>query len=200
VDTLHTQRNRRSPRVPNQPWRGPAGLTIPQTGALLAAALFAVALWWASGYLPGSASFGVLAGRVIGTGFAGGIAAVLCYAAADPTREPVVRQHLTYSFRRHTYRTSKESAHGTYPDADPIPAPAPADPLPFAPRRPRVPGRVGRPAPAPATTAHAGARAGARAGAETGVGHLPLHAARRVGGRARGARLALPGRRAGRGA
>jgi len=120
MESLHTQRNRRSPRVPNQPWRGPANLTIPQTVALLAAALFAVALWWASGYLPGSASFGVLAGRVILTGFAGGIAAVLCYAAADPTREPVVRQHVTYSFRRHTYR--KEPFHGTH--ATPIPFPA----------------------------------------------------------------------------
>ncbi len=127
METMHTQRNRRSPRVPNQPWRGPANLTIPQTVALLAAALFAVALWWASGYLPGAASFGGLAGRVILTGFAGGIAAVLCYAAADPTREPVVRQHVTYSFRRHTYR--KEPAHGTH-----------ANPLPFPGRRPHAVG------------------------------------------------------------
>ncbi len=125
MESMHTQRNRRSPRVPNQPWRGPANLTIPQTAALLAAALFAVALWWASGYLPGSASFGVLAGRVILTGFAGGIAAVLCYAAADPTREPVVRQHLTYSFRRHIYR--KEPIHGTH-----------APPIPFPGRRPHT--------------------------------------------------------------
>jgi len=129
METMHTQRNRRSPRVPNQPWRGPAGLTIPQTVALLAAALFAVALWWASGYLPGASSFGVLAGRVILTGFAGGIAAVLCYAAADPTREPVVRQHMTYSLRRHTYR--KETAHGTHAHANPLPFPA---------RRPRAAG------------------------------------------------------------
>ena len=127
MESMHTQRNRRSPRVPNQPWRGPANLTLPQTVALLAAALFAVALWWASGYLPGSASFGVLAGRVILTGFAGGIAAVLCYAAADPTREPVVRQLLTYSFRRHTYR--KEPAHGTH-----------AHPIPFPARRPHAAG------------------------------------------------------------
>ncbi len=127
MESLHSQRNRRSPRVPNQPWRGPANLTISQTVALLAAALFAVALWWASGSLPGSSSFGVLAGRVILTGFAGGIAAVLCYAAADPTREPVVRQHLTYSFRRHTYR--KEPIHGTH--ATPISVPA---------RRPRAAG------------------------------------------------------------
>ncbi len=127
MESLHTQRNRRSPRVPNQPWRGPANLTIPQTVALLAAALFAVALWWASGYLPGSASFGVLAGRVILTGFTGGIAAVLCYAAADPTREPVVRQHMTYSFRRHTYR--KEPIHGTH-----------ANPLAFPTRRPHAVG------------------------------------------------------------
>jgi len=132
MESLHTQRNRRSPRVPNQPWRGPANLTIPQTVALLAAALFAVALWWASGYLPGATSFGVLAGRVILTGFAGGIAAVLCYAAADPTREPVVRQHMTYSFRRHTYR--KEPTYGTHP-------------LPFALHRrgrPRAAGPAGR--------------------------------------------------------
>ncbi len=127
MDSMQTQRNRRSPRVPNQPWRGPAGLTIPQTVALLAAALFAVALWWVSGYLPSSASFGVLAGRMILTGFVGGIAAVLCYAAADPTREPAVRQHMTYSFRRHTYR--KEPAHGTH-----------AHPLPFPARRPHAAG------------------------------------------------------------
>jgi len=129
METMQTQRNRRSPRVPNQPWRGPANLTIPQTLALLAAALFAVALWWASGCLPGSTSFGVLAGRVILTGFAGGVAAVLCYAAADPTREPVVRQHLTYSFRRHTYR--KEPTHGTH-----------ANPLPFPGRRPHAAGTL----------------------------------------------------------
>ncbi len=141
MESLHTQRNRRSPRVPNQPWRGPANLTIPQTVALLAAALFAVALWWASGYLPGASSFGVLTGRVILTGFAGGIAAVLCYAAADPTREPVVRQHMTYSFRRHTYR--KEPIHGTHAHAH-------ASSIPLPVRRPRAAGpavrgaRVGR--------------------------------------------------------
>ncbi len=120
MDTMQTQRNRRSPRVPNQPWRGPGNLTIAQIVALFCAFVVAVALWWVSGYLPGSASFGVLAGRMILTGFVGGIAAVLCYAAADPTREPAVRQHMTYSFRRHTYR--KEPAHGTH--ADPIPFPA----------------------------------------------------------------------------
>ncbi len=150
MESMHTQRNRRSPRVPNQPWRGPANLTIPQTVALLAAALFAVALWWASGYLPGAASFGVLAGRVILTGFAGGIAAVLCYAAADPTREPVVRQHLTYSFRRHTYR--KEPIHGTHAHAHASPIPVPV-------RRPRAAGsavrraRAGRARVAPALRA-----------------------------------------------
>ncbi len=140
MESMHTQRNRRSPRVPNQPWRGPAGLTIPQTVALLAAALFAVALWWVSGYLPGSSSFGVLAGRVILTGFAGGIAAVLCYAAADPTREPVVRQHLTYSFRRHIYR--KEPTHGTHAHANPLPFPALRAHAAGAPARPARPGRA----------------------------------------------------------
>jgi len=127
MDTMQTQRNRRSPRVPNQPWRGPGNLTIAQIVALFCAFVVAVALWWVSGYLPGSASFGVLAGRMILTGFVGGIAAVLCYAAADPSREPVVRQHMTYSFRRHTYR--KEPAHGTH-----------ADPLPFPARRPYTAG------------------------------------------------------------
>jgi len=127
METMHTQRNRRSPRVPNQPWRGPGNLTIAQIVALFCAFVVAVALWWVSGYLPGSASFGVLAGRMILTGFVGGIAAVLCYAAADPSREPVVRQHMTYSFRRHTYR--KEPAHGTH-----------ADPLPFPARRPYTAG------------------------------------------------------------
>jgi len=157
METMQTQRNRRSPRVPNQPWRGPANLTIPQTVALLAAALFAVALWWASGYLPGAASFGVLAGRVILTGFAGGIAAVLCYAAADPTREPVVRQHLTYSFRRHTYR--KEPTHGTH-----------ANPFPVTCRRPRTAGspvrraRAGRARVAAALRAIAAALPGRHAG------------------------------------
>ncbi len=127
MDSMQTQRNRRSPRVPNQPWRGPGNLTIPQIVALFCAFVVAVALWWVSGYLPGSASFGVLAGRMLLTGFVGGIAAVLCYAAADPTREPVVRQHMTYSFHRHVYR--KEPAHGTH-----------TAPLPVAPRRPRAAG------------------------------------------------------------
>ncbi len=126
MDTRQTQRNRRSPRVPNQPWRGPGNLTIAQIVALFCAFVVAVALWWVSGYLPGSASFGVLAGRMILTGFVGGIAAVLCYAAADPSREPVVRQHMTYPFHRHVYR--KEPAHGTH-----------TGPIPFAPRRPRPP-------------------------------------------------------------
>ena len=157
MESLHTQRNRRSPRVPNQPWRGPANLTIPQTVALLAAALFAVALWWASGYLPGSASFGVLAGRVILTGFAGGIAAVLCYAAADPTREPVVRQHMTYSFRRHIYR--KEPAHGTH-----------AHPNPFPTRRPHAVG-------SPVRRAHAG-RARVAAALRAVIAALPGRRAR----------------------
>ena len=122
---MHTQRNRRSPRVPNEPWRGPGNLTIPQTVALLAAVLLAVALWWVSGYLPGATTFSVLATRMLTTGLAGGIAAVLFYAAADSNREPFVRQHMTYSFRRHTYR--KEPVHGT-------------DPLPCAPHRPRAAG------------------------------------------------------------
>jgi len=120
METIQTQRNRRSPRVPNQPWRGPANLTIAQTVALFSAFVVAAVLWWVSGYLPGSTSFGVLAGRMILTGFVGGIAAVLCYAAADPAREPVVRQHMTYSFRRHTYR--KEPAHGTQLFPFPFPA------------------------------------------------------------------------------
>jgi len=125
MDTMQTQRNRRSPRVPNQPWRGPGNLTIAQIVALFCAFVVAVALWWVSGYLPGSSSFGLLASRVILTGFAGGIAAVLCYAAADPSREPFVRQQMLYPFHRHVYR--KEPTHGTH-----------ADPLPFAPRRPRA--------------------------------------------------------------
>jgi hypothetical protein len=138
MDTLQTQRNRRSPRVPNQPWRGPAGLTIAQMVALLAAVVLAVALWWVSGYLPGSAAFGVLAGRMIVTGFVGGIAAVLFYAAADPSREPFVRQQMLYPFHRHVYR--KEPAHGTHAHANPIP---------FSPRRigrPRAAGSRARPA------------------------------------------------------
>ncbi len=124
MDSMQTQRNRRSPRVPNEPWRGPGNLTIAQIVALFCAFVLAVALWWVSGYLPGSSSFGVLAGRMILTGFVGGIAAVLCYAAADGNREPFVRQHMTYPFHRHVYR--KEPTHGTQP-------------IPFAPRRHRAP-------------------------------------------------------------
>jgi len=146
MESMQTQRNRRSPRVPNQPWRGPGNLTIPQIVALFCAFVVAVALWWVSGYLPGSASFGVLAGRMILTGFVGGIAAVLCYAAADPTREPVVRQHMTYSFRRHTYH--KEPIHGTH-----------ADPLPFPARRPHATGSPVRRARAGRTRVAAALRA-----------------------------------------
>ena len=139
MDSMQTQRNRRSPRVPNQPWRGPADLTIPQTVALIGAVIFAVALWWASGLAPGAGSFWGLAARMIGTGFAGGIAALLFYAMADPTREPFIRQHVTYSFRRHAYRASKEPAHGTASRAQPLPfprrTPAPAVVVP-----PRAPG------------------------------------------------------------
>ena len=130
MESMHTQRNRRSPRVPNQPWRGPANLTIPQTVALIGAVIFAIALWWASGLAPGAGSFWGLATRMIGTGFAGGIAALLFYAMADPNREPFIRQHVTYSFRRHAYRTSKEPTHGTTSRSQPLPfprhAPAPA--------------------------------------------------------------------------
>jgi len=170
MDSLQTQRNRRSPRVPNQPWRGPANLTIPQTVALSGALFVAIALWWVSGYAPAATTLGVLAGRIILTGLVGGIAAVLFYAAADPTREPVVRQHMTYIFRRHTYR--KEPTHGTHL-------------LPFALHRrgrPRAAGPAGR-----------RARAG-RARVATA-----LHAIGARGARgARGA--ALPGRRARHGA
>jgi len=123
MESLHTQRNRRSPRVPNQPWRGPANLTIPQTVALIGAVLFAVVLWWASGLAPGAGSFWGLAARMIGTGFAGGIVALLFYAMADPNREPFIRQHVTYSVRRHVYRASKEPAHDTTSRAQPLPVP-----------------------------------------------------------------------------
>jgi len=123
MESMQTQRNRRSPRVPNQPWRGPANLTIPQTVALIGAVLFALALWWASGLAPGTGSFWGLAARMIGTGFLGGIAALLFYAMADPNREPFIRQHVIYTFRRHVYRASKEPAHGTASQAQPLPFP-----------------------------------------------------------------------------
>ncbi len=129
---MQTMRNRRSPRVPNEPWRGPVNLTIWQMVALFGALLLAGAVWWLTGFAPGAATFGLLAARGILTGLSGGIGAVLLYAAADDRREPFVRQHLTYTFRRHVY--IKEPTHD--PDREP---------LPFQPRRRRAPGLATRP-------------------------------------------------------
>jgi len=166
MDSMQTQRNRRSPRVPNQPWRGPGNLTIAQTVALIGAVLFALALWWASGLAPGAGSFWGLAARMIGTGFLGGIAALLFYAMADPNREPFIRQHVTYTFRRHVYRTSKEHAHG------PV-----SRPLPF-PRRASVPG-VAVPARAPGPTRARVAVARVTAHIRAGLSHRGPHPSRR---------------------
>ncbi len=110
--------NRRSPRVPNEPWRGgPGNLTIAQTVALLLAGLAAGGVWWLAGF---AVHGGLLAtfGHILLTSIAGGGLALLFYSMADPNREPTIRQHLLFSFRRHRY-ISKEPTHGH----EPIPFP-----------------------------------------------------------------------------
>ncbi len=119
---MQTMRNRRSPRVQDHPWRGPGGLTIGQTIGVGCAVLLTGALAWMSGYLPGAAGFWGIAGRMIGTGVVGGLLVVLFYAMADPDREPVVRQHVFYSLRRHTYSTEPPAARPI-----PIRRPSPLD-------------------------------------------------------------------------
>ncbi len=115
------QRNRHSPRTPNEPWRGPATLTIAETAALFAAFLLAALVWFASGpVLPGSAFLAILT-RCFLTALVGGLAAALLYAMADARREPFVRQHLTYAFRRHVYQPKKERVtHATTAIALPL--------------------------------------------------------------------------------
>ena len=116
------QKNRHSPRTPNEPWRGPATLTIAETAALVAAFLLAALVWFTSGaVLPGGAFLAILT-RCFLTALVGGLAAALLYAMADARREPWVRQHLTYSFRRHVYQPKKERAtHATHATALPLP-------------------------------------------------------------------------------
>jgi len=105
--------NRRSPRVPNEPWRGPANLTIAQTVALLGAGVAAGGVWWLGAFIFGTTLLAVF-GHIILTSIAGGGLALIFYAMADPNREPTIRQHLFYSLRRHTY-SSKEPSHATEP-------------------------------------------------------------------------------------
>jgi len=105
--------NRRSPRVPNEPWRGPANLTIAQTVALLTAGLAAGGVWWLGAFIFGTTLLAVF-GHIILTSSAGGGLALVFYAMADPNREPTIRQHLFFSLRRHTY-SSKEPRHDTQP-------------------------------------------------------------------------------------
>jgi len=107
--------NRRSPRVPNEPWRGPANLTIAQTVALLTAGIAAGGVWWLGTFVFGTTLLAVF-GHIILTSIAGGGLALVFYAMADPNREPTIRQHLLFSFRRHTY-IRKEPRH----DIQPIP-------------------------------------------------------------------------------
>jgi len=115
------QRNRHSPRTPNEPWRGPATLTVAETAALFAAFLLAALVWLALGsVLPGGAFLAILT-RCFLTALVGGLAAALLYAMADANREPWVRQHLTYCFRRHLYQPKKERAtHATHATALPL--------------------------------------------------------------------------------
>ncbi len=113
---MQSMTNRRSPRVPNAPWRGgPGNLTIAQTVALLLAGLAAGGVWWLAGF---TVHGGLLAtfGHILVTSIAGGGLALLFYSMADPTREPTIRQHLFFTLRRHTY-ISKEPRH----DSEPIP-------------------------------------------------------------------------------
>ncbi len=105
--------NRRSPRVPNEPWRGPANLTIAQTVALLTAGIAAGGVWWLGAFVFGTTLLAVF-GHIILTSIAGGALALLFYAMADPNREPTIRQHLFFSLRRHSY-ISKESTHAHEP-------------------------------------------------------------------------------------
>ncbi len=109
---MHQMTNRRSPRVPNEPWRGgPGNLTIAQTVALLTAGLTAGGVWWLGGLVFGTTLLAVFS-HIILTSIAGGGLALVFYAMADPTREPTIRQHLFFSLRRHTY-ISKEPRHDT---------------------------------------------------------------------------------------
>ncbi len=106
--------NRRSPRVPNEPWRGgPGNLTIAQTVALLTAGIAAGGIWWLGAFVFGTTLLAVF-GHIILTSIAGGGLALVFYAMADPNREPTIRQHLFFSLRRHTY-ISKEPRHDTQP-------------------------------------------------------------------------------------
>jgi len=113
---MQSMTNRRSPRVPNEPWRGgPGNLTIAQTVALLLAGLAAGGVWWLAGF---AVHGGLLAtfGHILLTSIAGGGLALLFYSMADPAREPTIRQHLFFSLRRHTYiSSSKEPSHATEP-------------------------------------------------------------------------------------
>lgn len=115
------QRNRHSPRTPNEPWRGPATLTVAETAALFAAFLLAALVWFASGAVVAGGAFLAILTRCFLTALSGGLAAALLYAMADARREPWVRQHLTYSFRRHVYQPKKERAtHATTATALPL--------------------------------------------------------------------------------
>ncbi len=110
--------NRRSPRVPNEPWRGgPGNLTIAQTVALVCATLAAGGVYWLAGFVLHGGLLAVF-GHILLTSIAGGGLALLFYSMADPNREPTIRQHLLFSFRRHRY-ISKEPTHGY----EPIPFP-----------------------------------------------------------------------------
>jgi len=116
---MQSMTNRRSPRVPNEPWRGgPGNLTIAQTVALLLAGLCAGGVWWLGAFVFGTTLFSVF-GHIIVTSIAGGGLALLFYSMADPNREPTIRQHLLFSFRRHRYiSASKEPSHEPIPFRD----------------------------------------------------------------------------------
>jgi len=122
---MQNMTNRRSPRVPNEPWRGgPGNLTIAQTAALLTAGIAAGGVWWLGAFVFGTTLLAVF-GHIILTSIAGGGLALVFYAMADPNREPTIRQHLFFSLRRHTYiSASKDVRH----DNQPIPLHTPHGP------------------------------------------------------------------------
>ncbi len=82
--------NRRSPRVPNEPWRGgPGNLTIAQTVALLTAGIAAGGVWWLGAFVFGTTLLAVF-GHIILTSIAGGGLALVFYAMADHPATPLL--------------------------------------------------------------------------------------------------------------
>lgn len=108
------QRNFRSPRALDARARPLANMTIPQLLAVVIALGIGAVLWWALGALPfiRAGTLWALVGRMFISGTVAGVLAVVFYALADDQREPVVRQAITYLFRRHSLR--QETINGSH--------------------------------------------------------------------------------------